>query len=70
MQEYYTDVQEVMTIKDSVDEKVRAATEELKLKLEKKEIDDDKMDEKYAKYGRKIQKKKIRNKKKRTKIDI
>lgn len=49
---------------------MRASAEELKLKMEKKEVDDEKLDEKYAKYGRKIQKKKKLNQKKRTKIDI
>ena len=31
---YYLEAEDVMSIKESVDEKVRAATEELKLKLE------------------------------------
>lgn len=38
--------------------------------MEKKEVDEQQMNEKYAKYGKKIQKKKKLNKKKRTKIDI
>lgn len=48
----------------------RAAEEELKLKQEKNEVADEQTQQKYMKYGKKIQKKKIRNKKKRTKIDI
>lgn len=49
---------------------MRIAQEELKMKLEKKEITEEQMEEKYAKFGKKIQKKKFKNKKKRTVIDI
>jgi hypothetical protein len=38
--------------------------------MEKKDIDEEKLNDKFGKYGKKIQKKKIKNKKKRTKIDI
>lgn len=38
--------------------------------MQKKEIDEEKLEDKFGKFNRKIQKKKIKNKKKRTKIDI
>ena len=53
-----------------VTEKSRLASEELKLKLEKRGVEEKQMLAKVEKYGRKIQKKKMRNKKKRVTVDI
>jgi hypothetical protein len=61
---------EIFPLRETVDQMARAAEEELKLKQEKNEVADEQTQQKYMKYGKKIQKKKIRNKKKRTKIDI
>lgn len=53
-----------------VQEKVRIANDELKLKMEKRGVDEDQNHQKYEKYGKKIEKKKLRNKKKRVTVDI
>lgn len=57
-------------MEEMVNEKARIANDQLKLKMEKKEITDEQTSERYSKFSKKIQKKKIHNKKKRTKIDI
>jgi len=60
----------ILAIYEMVQEKVRIANDELKLKMEKRGVDEEKNNEKYEKYGKKIQKKKLRNKKKRVTVDI
>ena len=59
-----------MAMNEMVQEKARAAAQELKLKMEKKGLEEEQNNQKYQKYGKKIQKKKMRNKKKRVAIDI
>ena len=51
-------------------EKMRVASEELKLKMEKRGVEEQQNAEKYEKYGKKIFKKKVRNKKKRVTVDV
>lgn len=60
----------MLAIQEMVQEKVRIANDELKLKMEKRGVDEEKEAEKYEKYGKKIQKKKLRNKKKRVTVDV
>lgn len=60
----------MLAIQEMVQEKVRIANDELKLKMEKRGVDEEKESEKYEKYGKKIQKKKLRNKKKRVTVDV
>lgn len=60
----------ILGLQEMVQEKMRMANEELKLKMDKKDLNEEENMDKYEKYGKKIQKKKFRNKKKRVKIDI
>lgn len=60
----------VLSMQEMVQEKSRIAGEELKLKMEKKGIEEEQHAAKHEKLGRKIQKKKLRNKKKRVTLDI
>lgn len=59
-----------MCLKERVDEAIRMATTELKAKIEKKGLSEEQTEERLKRHDKKIRKKKLRNQKKRTIIDI
>jgi hypothetical protein len=62
--------QDVLSMKERVDECVRMATLELKSKLERKGLSEEQDSVRNKRFDKKIQKKRARNQKKRTIIDI